>query len=111
MHTPLNFDSRYLFLALYVLKIRAHFFDVCAVSVGIPMRQEMLVAVVGMLNAVRVPDRAAVLFRAPRGFHYESHQSVGVRTVGTIDALQKIQVAQFPAVKNDVVRAARLGYP
>jgi hypothetical protein len=32
----------------------------------------MLVAVVGMLNAMRVPDGAPVLFRAPRDFHYES---------------------------------------
>jgi hypothetical protein len=72
LHTPLNFDSRYLFLAWYALKIPAHFFDVCAVSVGIPIRQEMLVAVVGMLNAMRVPEGAPVLFRAPRDFHYES---------------------------------------
>jgi hypothetical protein len=56
----------------------------------------------------RVLDRAPVLFRACHNFRDIGRHSVCVRTVETIQFFDGVEVLQFGAIKNQVVRTVRL---
>lgn len=86
----------------------AHFVDSSAVGGCIAVGEEMRVARMGRRNATSVPDGAPMLLGASRDFDNPGHQSIGVRAVLTIEALESIEVTQFVPIKKDVIRAPGL---
>ena len=78
--------------ALNILEVATHFFDSLAILGRIAVGKEMRVAIMSALNSPRVPDRAPVLFGSPRDFHDVCQQSVGIGTVQTIEALERVQI-------------------